>query len=269
MPEVNGLFTLKHSQWWRRRATCMCILFHQTLASKVEAAPEPMACWIRPSSWSVQIGTLSAAHISMVLWCLLSAQHNGCVPAGRAKYMIPSVRIPWFTFIAYHPTCYPLLFTTLLYRYPIAYHITTGPHLSLQLIKLVTFRQAYVRNFFQRGQRAGRVVKGLWSWPRAAARAKIHTMSCCPHYLRRSLPTSHSCSDLADIVDSLLVSGRFSDLTIVCRDKQWAVHKAILCSRSGFFDGACSNTFREADTGVIDLSEDDPEAVEQMIQCEC
>lgn len=65
----------------------------------------------------------------------------------------------------------------------------------------------------------------------------------------------------------LHLGGKYSDLTVTCNYRQWAVHKAILCSRSGFFDGACSNSFREADTGVIDLSEDDEDAVEQMIHC--
>lgn len=63
----------------------------------------------------------------------------------------------------------------------------------------------------------------------------------------------------------LHVNGRWSDLTITCNYRQWAVHRAIICSRSGFFDGACSNDFLEATSGVIDLSEDDEDAVEQMI----
>ena len=66
---------------------------------------------------------------------------------------------------------------------------------------------------------------------------------------------------------SLYVGGKYSDLTITCNYRQWAVHRAIVCSRSGFFDGACSNAFAEAYSGVIDLSEDDEEAVEQMIRC--
>lgn len=50
-------------------------------------------------------------------------------------------------------------------------------------------------------------------------------------------------------------------------EKSWAVHKAVICSRSGFFDGACSHPFKESASGIIDLSEDDPEAVEHMIHC--
>lgn len=65
----------------------------------------------------------------------------------------------------------------------------------------------------------------------------------------------------------LHLGGKYSDLTVKCNSREYAVHRAILCSRSGFFDGACSNQFREAQTGLIDLSEEDEEAVEHMIHC--
>jgi len=45
----------------------------------------------------------------------------------------------------------------------------------------------------------------------------------------------------------------------------YQVHRILLATRSTFFEGACRGGFREAESGVIDLSEDDAEAVEHMI----
>jgi hypothetical protein len=64
---------------------------------------------------------------------------------------------------------------------------------------------------------------------------------------------------------SLYQTTKSSDLTIYCRGKTYPVHRAILRARSQFFDGACRNPFKESHQGWIDLSEDDPEAVEHMI----
>lgn len=72
-------------------------------------------------------------------------------------------------------------------------------------------------------------------------------------------------AELLTAFAALLSSGKYSDLTVQCGERTWAVHKAVICSRSGFFDGACSHPFKESATGTIDLSEDDPEAVEHMI----
>ncbi|KAF2085501.1 hypothetical protein K490DRAFT_67657 [Saccharata proteae CBS 121410] len=72
-------------------------------------------------------------------------------------------------------------------------------------------------------------------------------------------------TELLSAFATLYDEGKYSDLTVVSGHRRFAVHKAIICSRSSFFDGACSNPFREAASGIIDLSEDDAEAVEHMI----
>jgi hypothetical protein len=71
--------------------------------------------------------------------------------------------------------------------------------------------------------------------------------------------------ELKSALASLFECGRYSDLTIVCGAKRYPVHRILLATRSTFFEGACRNGFREAQTGVIDLSEDDPEAVDHMV----
>ena len=63
-------------------------------------------------------------------------------------------------------------------------------------------------------------------------------------------------------------TGKEPDLTIICQDRRYAVHRHFLCSRSHFFAGACRNPFREAEQRVIDLSKDDPETVDHMLSCE-
>ncbi|KAH7091556.1 hypothetical protein FB567DRAFT_277056 [Paraphoma chrysanthemicola] len=71
--------------------------------------------------------------------------------------------------------------------------------------------------------------------------------------------------ELKTALASLFNTGMYSDLTIACGAKRYPVHRALLATRSTFFEGACRNPFLEAETGVIDLSEDDAEAVEHMV----
>ncbi|GKU04926.1 hypothetical protein FLAG1_07662 [Fusarium langsethiae] len=67
-------------------------------------------------------------------------------------------------------------------------------------------------------------------------------------------------------LSKLLRTGVYSDLTITCGTDKYAVHKAIVCSRSSFFAAACDGELKEAKTGEIDLPEDDPVAVKMMIR---
>ncbi|KAI9672634.1 MAG: hypothetical protein M1831_000069 [Alyxoria varia] len=71
--------------------------------------------------------------------------------------------------------------------------------------------------------------------------------------------------ELKTALSALSKSGKFSDFTILCQGRRYPVHKALLCSRSRFFDGAFNGHFAESRTGEIDLSEDDEEAVKHMI----
>ena len=82
----------------------------------------------------------------------------------------------------------------------------------------------------------------------------------------------------------LLQSAKYSDLTLCCGDREFAVHRAIVCPHSPFFDAVCGGTFKvstehsrqnfrirtdaapqEASSRRIELKDDDPETVERMI----
>lgn len=77
---------------------------------------------------------------------------------------------------------------------------------------------------------------------------------------------SRSCHHV-DRLPRLHLNGKYSDLTVQCGQRHWNVHRAILCSRSSFFDKACGGNFLEAETGIMDLSDDDEEAVASLINC--
>lgn len=84
---------------------------------------------------------------------------------------------------------------------------------------------------------------------------------------------------------SLLSSGRYSDLTVACRGREFHVHRVILCSASKFFAAAFDGGFKvrllprhpkgflyilvlmtsqEGHDARIDLTDDDPEALQRM-----
>ncbi|KAK5996373.1 hypothetical protein PT974_01707 [Cladobotryum mycophilum] len=71
--------------------------------------------------------------------------------------------------------------------------------------------------------------------------------------------------ELLQSLSSLHKEGKYSDLKIVCDGKEYLVHKAILCPRSSFFAAACDGPFKESKTGIVELNDDDPEAVELMV----
>lgn len=44
-------------------------------------------------------------------------------------------------------------------------------------------------------------------------------------------------------LSSLLTSGKFSDLRLVCEGREFSVHKAVLCSQSRVINAACEGNF--------------------------
>ncbi|CVL07630.1 uncharacterized protein FMAN_14507 [Fusarium mangiferae] len=60
-------------------------------------------------------------------------------------------------------------------------------------------------------------------------------------------------------------TGLYSDLTITCQGNTYRVHKAIVCPRSTFFTAACNGNFKESLEGMINLPDDDPITVRDMV----
>ncbi|KAI9036230.1 BTB/POZ domain-containing protein [Aspergillus affinis] len=54
-------------------------------------------------------------------------------------------------------------------------------------------------------------------------------------------------------------------MTIVTKNREFKVHKVIVCGQSGAFSHALRNDWMEAKTATVDLAEDDPTTIEAMI----
>lgn len=64
----------------------------------------------------------------------------------------------------------------------------------------------------------------------------------------------------------LLESGLFSDVTVRCGDRTWNLHKNILCSRSIWFEKALTGNFEEAKSGIVNIENFEPEAIDSLIR---
>ena len=80
---------------------------------------------------------------------------------------------------------------------------------------------------------------------------------------------------------SALQSGKYHDLIIRCESREWKVHRVILCASSDYFGTICEATFKvraqqsskpvlmtakEGLSGEIDLKDDEPDMVDNMLQ---
>ncbi|KAH7122914.1 hypothetical protein EDB81DRAFT_951918 [Dactylonectria macrodidyma] len=72
---------------------------------------------------------------------------------------------------------------------------------------------------------------------------------------------SHSPSVLAN----LLESGKYSDVTLICQEKSFRLHKAVICSQSPVMSAALTGNFMEAATGTLSANAYDIDTVQRMI----
>ncbi|KAK4118675.1 hypothetical protein N657DRAFT_583296 [Parathielavia appendiculata] len=66
--------------------------------------------------------------------------------------------------------------------------------------------------------------------------------------------------------EKLLRTGLFSDVTLKCGDRTWQLHENIFCSRSLWFEKALTGSFQEAKTGLVEIQNFAPEAIDWLVQ---
>ncbi|KAH6686404.1 BTB/POZ protein [Plectosphaerella plurivora] len=70
---------------------------------------------------------------------------------------------------------------------------------------------------------------------------------------------------LMQAMKGLRYSGDYSDMTIVCDEDVYKVHKVVICSRSEYFRKVFDISMEESHTSRVDLSGHSPEAVRYLI----
>jgi len=70
---------------------------------------------------------------------------------------------------------------------------------------------------------------------------------------------------LLEAITACFSETAFTDLVVKSGGMSWKVHRVIVCSQSPVLKAACSGSFQEAFTGVINLEDDDPATVFLML----
>ncbi|KAL5091713.1 hypothetical protein Trisim1_002927 [Trichoderma cf. simile WF8] len=65
---------------------------------------------------------------------------------------------------------------------------------------------------------------------------------------------------------TMLRSGQFSDLTLVCEGKEFKIHKVVACPQSPVLSAAVSGEFKESQTGIVQIELFDSETVRRMVE---
>ncbi|KAF8853771.1 hypothetical protein BDZ45DRAFT_657540 [Acephala macrosclerotiorum] len=67
------------------------------------------------------------------------------------------------------------------------------------------------------------------------------------------------------VIASLFESGRYSDLSIICKGRAWPVHRNVICPQSKVLSAMVDSHFKESITSEINLPDDDPKTVHHLI----
>ncbi|KAK5710263.1 hypothetical protein LTR17_019033 [Elasticomyces elasticus] len=71
---------------------------------------------------------------------------------------------------------------------------------------------------------------------------------------------------MTSALKSMHQNSKYSDLTVKCGGQEWAVHKAIVCLQSPFFEKHCDEGWMQGEEDVTPLPDDDPHVVDAMIR---
>lgn len=78
--------------------------------------------------------------------------------------------------------------------------------------------------------------------------------------------TASPSNGLLEGTANLLISEKYSDLTIITQTRSFKVHRAVVCTQSKVLAAMSDSGFKETSTSTLRLEHDDPAAVERMIK---
>ncbi|KAL2270577.1 hypothetical protein VTJ83DRAFT_2761 [Remersonia thermophila] len=67
-------------------------------------------------------------------------------------------------------------------------------------------------------------------------------------------------------LSALFKFDKFSDMTIRCGDREFTAHRAIVCTRSPFFDSAMSGEVTKPNAQTVDLPEENADVLERFLE---